>query len=208
MISVPYKSLAGVILAAGGSSRLGQPKQLCEWEGKPLICHAVETSLAICGADVIVVTGAYASEVEASIHSYPVRIVRNPDWQAGMSVSLQAGIEKLRDSQTAGVLVMLCDQPFLNIDDLTRLVSVWQTSPEEPAASLYKGVKRVPAIFPEHYLPALMTLQGDTGARSLLDACPTVSSVEIPSAVFDVDTAEDLARLNNHNADINQDLKS
>ncbi len=203
MISVPYKSLAGVILAAGGSRRLGQPKQLCEWEGKPLICHAVETSLAICGADVIVVTGANASEVEASIHNYPVRIARNPDWEMGMSASLRTGIQQLCGTKISGVLVMLCDQPLLNVDDLTHLVTVWQTLPEEPAASTYKGVTRVPAIFPEHCLPALMTLQGDTGARSLLDAYPTVSSVEIPSAAFDIDTVEDLARLNAHKPDIN-----
>ena len=202
MISVPYKSLAGVILAAGGSNRLGQPKQLCEWKGKPLICHAVETSLAICGADVIVVTGAGASEVEASIASYPIQIAKNLNWEAGMSASLRTGIEKLCRTEIAGVLVMLCDQPMLTVDDLTRLVTVWQTLPEGPAASEYKGVKRVPAIFPEHCLSQLMTLQGDTGARSLLDAYPTVSSVEMPSAAFDVDTVEDLARLNTYNSDI------
>lgn len=98
---------------------------------------------------------------------------------------------------------MLCDQPLLDVDDLTRLVSVWQTLPDEPAASVYKGVMRVPAIFPAHCLPALMMLQGDMGARSLLDTYPTVSSVEIPSAAFDIDTVEDLARLNAHNPDIN-----
>jgi molybdenum cofactor cytidylyltransferase len=202
MISVPYKSLAGVILAAGGSRRLGQPKQLCEWEGKSLICRAVETSLAICGADVIVVTGANASEVEASISSYPIQIARNLNWEAGMSASLRTGIQKLCGSEISGVLVMLCDQPMLNVGDLTRLVTVWQTLPEEPAAAEYKGVTRVPAIFPEHRLPALMALQGDTGARALLDAYPTVSSVEIPSAAFDIDTVEDLARLNAHNSNI------
>jgi molybdenum cofactor cytidylyltransferase len=198
MISFPYKSLAGVILAAGGSKRLGQPKQLCEWEGKPLICHAIETSLAICAADVIVVTGANAIEVEASIKSYPVRIAQNCNWEAGMSASLRIGIEQLSDAQISGVLVMLCDQPLVKADDIMRLVTAWQKLPGEPAASEYAGVKRVPAIFPQHSLSALRELQGDIGARTLLDGYPAVSSVEMPSAAFDVDTVEDLARLNAH----------
>ncbi|HUX89906.1 MAG TPA: NTP transferase domain-containing protein, partial [Gallionellaceae bacterium] len=89
-----------------------------------------------------------------------------------------------------------CDQPMISVDDLTSLVNVWNAFPEYPAASQYDGVHGVPAIFPKHSLPALMTLQGDTGARSILDACPTVSSVEMPSAAFDIDTVEDLAKLN------------
>lgn len=193
---LPHKALAGVILAAGGSRRLGQPKQLCEWHGKPLVCHAVEASLAVCGADVVVVTGAHANEVEARLQAYPVQIARNMDWEAGMAGSLRTGIQQLCGGEIMGVLVTLCDQPMISVDDLTSLVNVWHTLPEHPAASQYRGVHGVPAIFPKHSLAALMTLQGDTGARSLLDAYPKVSGVEMPSAAFDIDTVEDLAKLN------------
>ena len=195
MATVANRSLAGIILAAGGSSRLGRPKQLCEWRGKPLVCHAVEACLAVCGGGLVVVTGAHAQEVEARLQIYPVRIVRNDDWQTGMSGSLQAGIQELRGSNFAGLLISLCDQPLLNADDLVSLVDVWQAAPDLPAAARYDRVTGVPAIFPSSSLGALAQLQGDEGARSLLAACPTVSRVEMPAAAFDIDTVDDLARL-------------
>ena len=147
MISLPHKSLAGVILAAGGSSRLGRSKQLCEWKGKPLICHAVEASLAVCGEEVVVVTGADATEVEAKLQSYSVQIARNMGWETGMAASLQTGVRQLRGGKITGVLVLLCDQPMISVDDLTSLVNVWNALPEHPAASQYGGVYGVPAIY-------------------------------------------------------------
>jgi len=199
--ALPDRSLAGLVLAAGGSSRLGQPKQLYEWRGTPLVCRAVEACLEVCGAGVVVVTGAHAHEVEARLESYPVQIVRNSGWKTGMAGSLQAGIQKLRGSSFSGVLISLCDQPRLDSGDLASLANVWQTSPELPAAARYKGIIGVPAIFPGDYLDSLLNLQGDQGARSLLSACASVSSVEMPAAAFDIDTVADLARLESARAD-------
>lgn len=194
MHGVSHKSLAGIILAAGGSTRLGQPKQLCEWRSKPLVCHAVEACLAVCGAGVIVVTGSHAQDVEAALQAYAVQIVRNPEWEMGMSGSLRAGIQQLGVG-VSGILVSLCDQPLLDADDLAGLAKVWQAKPALPAAALYNGVTGVPAIFPASSLDSLLELRNDVGARALLDACPSVSTVEMPSAAFDVDTVDDLVRL-------------
>ncbi len=74
--------LAGVILAAGGSSRLGQPKQLLSWQGETLVRRAVQASLSLCGAGVTVVTGAFADDVVQALHDCPVSFVNNPDWQS------------------------------------------------------------------------------------------------------------------------------
>jgi molybdenum cofactor cytidylyltransferase len=200
MLPATHKSLAGILLAAGGSTRLGQPKQLYEWRSKPLVCHAVENCLAVCGAGVIVVTGSHAQDVEAALQTYAVQIVRNRQWATGMSGSLRAGIQQLGVG-VSGILVSLCDQPLLDAGDLAGLAKLWQVKPALPAAALYNGVTGVPAIFPASLLDSLLELRGDAGARALLDACPSVSTVEMPSAAFDVDTVDDLARLRAHEVD-------
>jgi len=200
MLPPTHKSLAGILLAAGGSTRLGQPKQLYEWRSKPLVCHAVENCLAVCGAGVIVVTGSHAQDVEAALQTYAVQIVRNRQWATGMSGSLRAGIQQLGVG-VSGILVSLCDQPLLDAGDLAGLAKLWQVKPALPAAALYNGVTGVPAIFPASLLDSLLELRGDAGARALLDACPSVSTVEMPSAAFDVDTVDDLARLRAHEVD-------
>jgi len=200
MLPATHKSLAGILLAAGGSTRLGQPKQLYEWRSKPLVCHAVENCLAVCGAGVIVVTGSHAQDVEAALQTYAVQIVRNRQWATGMSGSLRAGIHQLGVG-VSGILVSLCDQPLLDAGDLAGLAKLWQVKPALPAAALYNGVTGVPAIFPASLLDSLLELRGDAGARALLDACPSVSTVEMPSAAFDVDTVDDLARLRAHEVD-------
>jgi molybdenum cofactor cytidylyltransferase len=200
MLPATHKSLAGILLAAGGSTRLGQPKQLYEWRSKPLVCHAVENCLAVCGAGVIVVTGSHAQDVEAALQTYAVQIVRNRQWATGMSGSLRAGIQQLNVG-VSGILVSLCDQPLLDAGDLAGLAKLWQVKPALPAAALYNGVTGVPAIFPASLLDSLLELRGDAGARALLDACPSVSTVEMPSAAFDVDTVDDLARLRAHEVD-------
>ena len=200
MLPATHKSLAGILLAAGGSTRLGQPKQLYEWRSKALVCHAVENCLAVCGAGVIVVTGSHAQDVEAALQTYAVQIVRNRQWATGMSGSLRAGIQQLGVG-VSGILVSLCDQPLLDAGDLAGLAKLWQVKPALPAAALYNGVTGVPAIFPASLLDSLLELRGDAGARALLDACPSVSTVEMPSAAFDVDTVDDLARLRAHEVD-------
>lgn len=194
----PQKFLAGLILAAGGSSRLGMPKQLITWRDKPLICNAVERSLDVCGAEVIVVLGAHAEEVSVSLQGYPVTIVNNPDWQSGAATSLSAGICVLRSRLANAVLISLCDQPLILSSDLTKLADTWQTAPQLPAAARYCGVVGVPAIFPAAYFDRLGGLQGDSGARALLRNVDECTILDMPNAAMDIDTPEDMKSLRSY----------
>jgi molybdenum cofactor cytidylyltransferase len=191
----PRQSLAGLVLAAGGSSRLGYPKQLLIWRGKPLIQYAVEQSLAVCGAGVVVVTGADSTDIATILQVQNVELVANPEWQAGVATSLRAGINALQSRPLGGVLITLCDQPLVKTHDLARLADIWQAAPHLPAAARYGNVVGVPAIFPVGYFDQLAGLEGDAGARTLLRANSTCRIMDMPDAALDIDTAEDIERL-------------
>jgi len=187
------KLLAGIVLAAGASQRLGQPKQLCEWRGKSFVGNAVAACVEVCDGGVTVVTGATASEVEAGLTNHPVTVVRNPEWESGMAGSLRCGVTTL--GQVAGALIMVCDQPLVSGADLARLAEQWRNRPGRMAASRYGQTLGVPAIFPAAMFPALLDLQGDEGARKLLRGDPDIGIVDIPSAATDIDTPADWAAL-------------
>ncbi|NOR19856.1 MAG: NTP transferase domain-containing protein [Xanthomonadales bacterium] len=189
--------LAGIVLAAGGSSRLGQPKQLLQKSGKPQIYNVIKSISRFCGAGVFVVTGADAADVEAAITGCHVRIVRNENWQRGMASSIVSGLGACMDMDIDALLIMLCDQPHVSSNDVARLVESWQNSPSRIAAAAYRETIGAPAIFPAVYFDELMKLEGDTGAQQILLAQSDVNEVEMPSAGFDIDTHADLSLIAN-----------
>ena len=191
----PLVSLAGIVLAAGESQRFGRPKQLADWNGKTLLGHAIEAMLAVCGSATVVVTGAAAEPVSRYAAAYPVRLVHNPDWREGMAASLRTGFAALGSSGASAVLVLTCDQPLVDAACLERLASRWQTEPARAAAARYDGVLGIPAIFPVSLVPALMLLQGDQGARALLNEQLDPTAVDMPVAACDIDTEAELAQL-------------
>ncbi len=93
-----HEPVAGIILAAGGSTRYGQTKQLLDWHGQPFVRVVAKTALEAGLSPVIVVTGANAEGVEAAVNDLPVTIKRNDDWQTGQSSSIRAGIQAISDS--------------------------------------------------------------------------------------------------------------
>ncbi len=194
-MSLPIAKLAGVLLAAGASTRLGRPKQLIEWRGQTLISRAVANLVSMCGARVTVVTGAHAVEVESDLADRKVIFVHNPDWQSGMASSLRVGVNAAADSPADALLVMLCDQPLITLDDLVRLADVWQNQPNCPVAAGYGAICGVPAIIPAALLPELSALQDDSGARAFLRNRDDVQVVDISTALLDIDTVEDLLQL-------------
>lgn len=183
--------LAGVLLAAGGSARLGQSKQLLRWQGEALVRRQARALLALCNP-VVVVTGAQAAAVEAELDGLAVEIARNAQWPAGMGASLALGAA--RQAGATGLLVLLADQWRITAADLAVLVAAWREAPEQAVAAQWPGCAAgVPAVFPACALAGLKSLRGDVGARRLLSSGQfPLRTMPMPNAAFDLDTPQDL----------------
>jgi molybdenum cofactor cytidylyltransferase len=191
--------VAAVILAAGASRRLGQPKQLLLFNGETLLSRAVRLSSEAGAAPVFVVLGAQAGILQRALAGASARPVLNPEWQSGLASSLRAGVHAAEalSPPVDGVLLMNCDQPRLDAAHLRALLAAFAAQAGQGiAASAYSGVHGVPAIFPRALFGALQSLTGDKGARSLLEqAAIPVALVPFAGGDLDIDTPEDLAHL-------------
>ena len=181
-----------MLLAAGGSTRLGEPKQLLRRRGVPLLVHAIEAGEAAVGSPVVAVLGARALTLRSVLRRRGVRArpVVNAKWRQGLASSLAAGLRAL-PPRTAALLVLV-DQPNVGRAALERLVAAWRKRPAVPAAAFYDGRAGVPAILPPRHFAAARALSGDQGARALLRSLPDVTLVPMPEAAADVDTPEDV----------------
>jgi molybdenum cofactor cytidylyltransferase len=188
-------SLHVLVLAAGASSRLGQPKQLVKLGGRPALHIVVSNAVALAGNAVTVVVGANAREMTHLLAHSPASVIVNRFWEEGMSASLRFGIASLPPGCDA-VLVLLGDQVGVNADDLKRLAAAWKGEQSLIAASVYDQHVGVPAIFPRLCFSELAELRGDRGARSVLERNSyRLIRVPMANAAIDLDTPEDLAIL-------------
>jgi molybdenum cofactor cytidylyltransferase len=184
-----------IILAAGGSLRLGRPKQLLEYKGKSLLRRSVEAALECEIENVVVVLGFEADELAKELLELPVNIAPNDSWAQGISSSIKAGLGTLLElnPDTSAVVVMLCDQPYVREKTITSLVNTYRSSGKAIVAAEYDGVAGVPALFDRQMFGELMKLEGDAGARVVIrqNIGDKVATVAAPEASFDVDTSED-----------------
>jgi molybdenum cofactor cytidylyltransferase len=188
--------LAALVLAAGGSSRLGQPKQLLRLRNEPMLLRACRMASAVADGGVIVVLGAGALRLRSLLrrHRCPVTIVHNAVWTEGMAGSLRAGLAVV-SRRSDGLMINLVDQPGIESADLMRLAGLWRRSPGRPAAAYYQGRAGVPAIIPRRMFGALRAIEGDKGARHVLGREANLRLVEMPAAAIDIDTPGEAARL-------------
>src|SRR5580658_2100259 len=168
----PFR-LGAMILAAGGSSRMGEAKQLLEIGGRPLIARAVDAALDSLARPVVVVLGANSGRVLAPVAERGIIAAHNPDWETGLSSSIRVGLAALLGAEPAldAVLVAPCDQPALSKEVILRLVAAHRLSGRISAAH-YGGRNGAPAIFGRGDFAALSGLSGDEGARRLLNSEP------------------------------------
>lgn len=159
--------VAGIILAAGGSKRLGRPKQLLDWFGKPFIVQVIETAIDAGLDPVIVVTGANNTEIEAKIVDKKVLVKRNPNWENGQSSSMIAGIDALGENKDRPFIFMLCDQPQLPIELLEKLIFESKNEEIEIVTTSVNGKISPPVLFKPVCIPDLNLLTGDQGGRAV-----------------------------------------
>jgi molybdenum cofactor cytidylyltransferase len=193
------RSVAGLVLAAGRSSRMGGPnKLLAELAGKPLLRIVVEQVLASRATPVIVVTGHQRERVEAALRGLPVTFVHNPDFAGGLGTSLKAGIAAL-PAEADGVIVCLGDMPQIDAALIDRLASAFD--PDKGALVVVPtidGKRGNPVVWSRRFFPDLMAVEGDVGARYLIGRyAEAVTEVPLTgnAALTDIDTPDALSAL-------------
>jgi CTP:molybdopterin cytidylyltransferase MocA len=185
--------LHALVLAAGAASRFGSPKALARLDASTLIELALRRARAVVGEDFTVVLGAQADAIRATLDLRESQIVIHAAWDRGLAESLKYGVSHV-PAESSAALIMLMDQPAVSTADLNTLIAAWQARPETAAAAYYAGDIGAPCILPRTLFARLRELHGDRGAKPLLHRLAEVTRVPMPSAEFDIDTREDLAR--------------
>ncbi|MCE7066717.1 NTP transferase domain-containing protein [Dyadobacter sp. CY326] len=199
---MPQNHYAIIILSAGNSSRLGEPKQLLKYRDKTLIRHVTEAALAAKSALVIVVTGSNAALIEQELSPLSYHVVHNPIWESGMASSVVAGITELMamHPDISGAILAVSDQPFVTAALFNALIEKAAQTDFGIIASSYGDTKGTPVLFSKKYFPALLQLEGAEGAKKLVKKfVEDVMPVPFPLGDIDIDTQEDYRKLLNNN---------
>ena len=187
-----------IILAAGSSSRFGNIKQLLHFNNKTLLQHVINEAVNAGAEPVIVVTGANADEVSKDIKDEEVTIVLNENWKEGMATGIIAGVRKVinLNYDIEKVIIAVCDQPFVSSALFKQLYQTQNENVQHIVASAYADTIGTPALFTRKYFDALMSLQGDEGAKKILKMhFEDVATVDFPQGAIDIDTQKDFDNL-------------
>jgi molybdenum cofactor cytidylyltransferase len=187
-----------IILAAGASTRLGEPKQQLLYKGKTLLQHAVDAAVESMAEVVIVVLGANAEVIKKDITNQGVAIVHNKDWEDGMASSIRKGITALQklSPDIDDAILMLCDQPFVDVALLNNLMLNKHQTSKPIIACAYDNTVGPPALFNKTYFNALLSLKGQEGAKKLLMKYSNeVFTIPFDKGAIDIDTVEDYAKI-------------
>jgi len=190
------QKVAAIILAAGGSSRLGRPKQLLDWFGKPFIKQLTQLAKQASLDPVVVVTGSSYAEIEAVIIDDEVIIARNTAWQNGQSSSMQVGSKALEGTKIDGFIIFLCDQPQVPLELLERMIKEAKREDIDIVATSVHGKICPPTLFKTNCIDGIMSLQGDQGGRVLFKEYRTqILDWQDERLLQDSDTEEDYLKL-------------
>jgi molybdenum cofactor cytidylyltransferase len=187
----------GLVLAAGGSTRMGRPKQLAELDGRPLLAHVLAAATDAPVDRVVVALGGAAAEVLDRVDLHRAEPLVVEGWAAGIGHVLAAALARAGDDWEA-VVVLLGDQPLVPGGAVARVVQAWRAGAGPVVTATYRGRPGHPRLFDRRLLPDLLRLTGDSGARDLLAAHPDwVHPVEVGDlgSDADVDVEADLERV-------------
>ncbi|MGC1206112.1 MAG: nucleotidyltransferase family protein [Flavobacteriaceae bacterium] len=187
--------IAVVILAAGASKRMGEPKQLLKWGDSTLITHTIQTALKLKVDTVYVVLGANFKLIENSIAHFPITILNNENWEQGLGESIAFTSKHLQNEtyKPEGILFVLADQPFITVSYLKSIISSFSKGEKQIIASSYQNRKfGVPALFDSYYINDLSDLKGDFGAKNFLQKSESfIKALKPPVKNVDLDFKED-----------------
>jgi len=175
---------------------MGQPKQNLVFQDKTLLEHVIETALGSGCKPVIVVLGANAGLIDLTTNEN-VKLVQNPNWSEGMASSIRTGINELKKyNDVEGVLIMLCDQPFVDVKLISAMQIRQQQTGKAIVACSYGNTIGVPALLNKSLFPELLLLRGNEGAKHILKDRPQeLTIMPFEKGIVDIDTAEDYNRL-------------
>jgi molybdenum cofactor cytidylyltransferase len=195
-VAVPTDSIGVILLAAGASARMGEPKQLLKFQGETLLRRAAKVALAA-SRKVVVTLGSRIKIMRKEVEDLPVEIVENENWATGMSGSIRVGLKKLiADDQLKAVILMVCDQPFVDETLLEKLTAGFHETDALIVACAYRNTLGVPALFHRRLFPELLALDTPTGAKHLIQKyAGQAETISFPEGAFDVDTPADYENL-------------
>jgi molybdenum cofactor cytidylyltransferase len=189
-----------VILAAGPSSRLGEPKQLLQYGSQNLLQNAINAAVMSNARPVIVVLGANADEISKEIDRSNTHAIINTEWEEGMAASVRYGLNELLfiSPSTEAVIFMVCDQPHVSSELLNELIKEQKQTGKPIIACNYREATGPPALFHKSLFNELMKLKGDVGARKIIQKhSDDVATIQFPEGKIDIDTKEDYDALRN-----------
>ena len=203
LVRSPLSNIAAIILAAGLSSRFesgsNETKLVALLSGKPLVRHVAEAALASRARPVLVITGHAAAQVKNALTDLSLSFVFNPDYRTGLASSLKAGIAALPET-AAGALVLLADMPCISAGLMDCLIEAFEASPRAPFAvvPVHAGLRGNPALIGKKLFDSIKRLEGDRGARALLEAAGKDVlewCVDDEASQIDIDSIEALRKL-------------
>jgi len=189
--------ITAILLAAGGSSRLGQPKQLVLFKNEFLINYIIDQIGRGGISDIRIVLGSHFSEIKKHIKNKKLEIIQNPDWKEGISSSIKYGLSNLRTG-TEAVLIFIVDQPFLNPKLIVKIMDKFGISKANIIAACVSGQIVHPVLYRKDVFAKLMELKGDIGGKAIFGK-ETVETInwEDERLLLDIDSISDLEKINN-----------
>jgi molybdenum cofactor cytidylyltransferase len=193
------RSVGAIILAAGGSSRFGRPKQLARFGGKSLVRRIVEAAEAAGCSTIVVVIGSEEAKIKQELCQTPVVFVDNQNWESGIGSSIRTGMESLSKitPQIEAVVMLVCDQPAVNARIIESLITTREETKKDIVACSYGDTVGVPALFDRSLFAELLSIADEAGAKSIILQNPErVAQFAFPEGAIDIDTWEDWEKLN------------
>lgn len=190
------RNVAALILAAGGSRRLGRPKQFLQFQGVSLIHRVISSARDARCSPLIVVAGEAFGELSEELKE--VALLENREWERGIGTSIRRGIEYLsRESKSDAVVLLACDQPHVTPATIVELIEEHERSGKPIVASSYSNTLGIPALFTSSYFDLLLALPDASGAKALIAATGSnVAAVPFAAGAIDIDTPADYEALN------------